>query len=318
MPLVQAVESRLRRLQRTDWLAMNEMSFKVFVIASLHDALATEHEHDDECASSKHRHELGDRFRYELQSELEVIRDADPGARKWWCERRGFVDLAVQRTDLAVRQTSGDDSDTGQTVVVMIIELKYLSLIYWITNPKADSFKRQYFMHPVEQGAELERRKALQLECDEPTLLAQRFERLDNGNADYKRLASTSVFDSATCTQSKTDYYEQDAAILPVLAWLELAKLQAASYRLRPPVPPTLRIVRWAIVGVGARVVADMIATVDSPPVLPWCASPSSWSASLPSSPLLPSASSSSLSPSSSLFDRRVVAAAAEAEAAAM
>lgn len=253
-PLVRAIDLRLLRLQRTDLQSMNEIALKVVVIAVLHSALEhteadgeTKQETTDERAEGRHtcEHDADrNRFRYYLQSEPEAKRcDAETGS-----EKLGFVDLVIKRIDTRAPLSSA----THRTA--MIIELKYLPLTAWITDPSVWCFERQFFMHPVEQGMELERRKALHLAWDEPTFLAQRFERLDSKNMDFKRLSGSSAFHAVTCTQSKTDWKGYDACILPVSAWLELARLQAASYRLIQV--PACPVLRWAIVAVGSRAVA--------------------------------------------------------------
>jgi hypothetical protein len=278
-PLVRAMQARLMRLQRTDLQVMNEIALKMLFVAIVHEALEecteagdeSKQEAKDECAEAKHTgvHDAAhNRFRYHLQSE--------PAAKRWHaeqgCEKLGFIDLVIERTDTRAPRSS--DSDR----TVMTIELKYLPLTCWITDPSAGWFERQYFMRPVQQGIELERRKALHLAWDESTFRAQRFQRLDSGNTEFKRLAGSSAFDAVTCTQSKTGW-GKDACTLPVSAWLELARLQAASYRLRQaPTPP---IVRWAITAVGARVVADLVDVPTEPPAhVPFFAVPSSSSAS--------------------------------------
>jgi hypothetical protein len=253
-PLVRAIDLRLRRLQRTDLQSMNEIALKVGVIAVLHSALErTETDHEtkqetkDERAEAIHtcEHDADrNRFRYYLQSESEARRrDAETG-----CDKLGFIDLVIQRIDARVPLSSANHR------IAMIIELKYLPLTAWITDPSVRCFERQFFMHPVEQGMELERRKALHLASDEPIFLAQRFERLDSDNKEFKRLCTSSAFNAVTCTKSKTDRFDKDACILPVSAWLELARLQAASYRLIQA--PACPVLRWAIVAVGSRVFA--------------------------------------------------------------
>ena len=261
-PLVRAIHRRLLRLQRTDLQVMNEIALKVGVIAILDEALEctaadddTKQEANDEHAEAKHtcEHEADrGRFRYYLQSEPKAVRyDAETGR-----EKLGFIDLVIERTDTRAPHLS----DSYRTA--MIFELKYLSLTCWTTDPSAAWFQTQYFMRPVQAGIELERRKALHLVWDESTFMAQRFQRLDFKNMEFKRLAGSRAFDPVACTQSKTKNSTHperslDTCTLPVSAWLELARLQAASYRLiQLPTPP---IVRCAIVAVGAHVLADFV-----------------------------------------------------------
>ena len=256
-PLVRAMQARLMRLQRTDLQAMNEIAFKMLFIAIVHDALeeAGDETTEEERAEAKDtgvRDDDRSRFRYHLQSELEAKRwHADTGR-----EKLGFLDLVIERTD--TRAPNG--SDRSRTA--LIFELKYLSLTCWITDPSAAWFQTQYFMRPLQAGIELERRKALHLVWDESTFMAQRFQRLDSKNTEFKRLACTDAFDPVTCTYSKTKNTTHperslDTCTLPVSAWLELARLQAASYRLIQS--PACRVLRWAIVAVGALVVADVV-----------------------------------------------------------
>jgi hypothetical protein len=271
-PLVAAIHRRLLRLQRTDLQAMNEIALKMLVIAILHEALErtegdneAKQEAKDECAEAKDsgpQDDDRDRFRYHLQSEPEAVRyHAETG-----CEKLGFIDLVIERSDTRALRFS----DNYRTA--MILELKYLALTCLITDPSAAWFQTQYFMRPVQAGIELERRKALHLAWDESTFMAQRFQRLDSKNSEFKRLACTDAFDPITCTHSKTKnatYPEKslDTCTLPVSAWLELARLQAASYRLiQSPARPVLR---WAIVAVGALAVARPADVVPEPSLSP-------------------------------------------------